>query len=67
METGPLDARLLRDLFLEAMAEPEDRVVVEKHDNVVIKGYLVDADSTIEPSVVNVLNELDRRARQSAA
>lgn len=67
METGPLDLRELRNLFLEALEDQEQRPEIDHDDDVVIKGYLVDPEKAVEPSVVHVLSELDRRARRTAA
>ena len=67
MEQGTMDVRVLRNLFLEALEDEECRTKAGREDNVVIKGYLIDPEKTVEPSVVNVLNELNRRARRTAA
>jgi len=67
MEQGTMDVRVLRNLFLEALEDQDCRTRASRDDNVVIKGYLIDPDKTVEPSVINVLNELNRRARRTAA
>lgn len=67
MEQGTMDVRVLRNLFLEALEDQESRTKAGRDDNVVIKGYLIDPEKTAEPSVVNVVNELNRRARLTAA
>lgn len=67
MEKGPLDARVLRSLLLEALTDHKNPASIDEDDNVVLKGYLIDPDKTIEPSVVDVISQLDRRSRQSAA
>ena len=67
MEKGPLDARLLRNLFLEALEDQRRIPKRRREDDVVVKGYLIDPEKTTEPSTVHVLSELDRRARRTAA
>lgn len=67
MKKGPLGVRLLCNLFLEALNEQEDRAKPSRDDDVVFKGYLVDPDKTVEPSVVDVLRELDRQRRERRA
>ena len=66
MKKGPFDERVLCNLFLEALAEQDGAACQDRDDDVVVKGYLVDPEMTVEPHVLDTLNELDRRARRTA-
>lgn len=60
------DLRVLCHLFLEALDEQENRAKPSRDEKVVIKGYMIDSDETVEPSVIDLLRELHRRARHAA-
>lgn len=67
MTIGRFDFRYIRDDVPEEGDEIDAVAPREHHEHVLIKGYLVDLEQVGERHILELVNQLDRRARRIAA
>lgn len=67
MTIGQFDVRYVRDAILDERGEIDDVAAGERHEHLLIKGYMVDLEQVGKRDILELVNQLDRRARQIAA